>query len=352
MRLVALLLLLYPLTALAQLDAPPEPPLPAPPPSPSPSPSPPPAGGNGAPAQKSTTAHGAPAQNPLSPPAPVPPPARHGGYAALVRGHKPSPEWTQDRLFTSTRFWLLDPGEFEVEAWLRVRVPGEVDGVRGPTEVLWQSEVEIGLVPHVQLDIYENVTFNQDENGQRGIQQEGNQIEARIAIPSYYGQIPTNPVLYFEWHPRHGDPDRFELRLLLGGAATRWLYLAANPYVETNVEETSLKTATIDKNGVAQVVSTKKFIADMEFGTTLAAGFRILDNFQLSAEIKIGADMLDDPNNRLHFVWFAGPGFIWKPLPPRYRKYLKILGTLLFAVPPTPAEAQQFEPLLIIGSGF
>ena len=100
--------------------------------------------------------------------------------------------------------------------------------------------------PHVQLDLYENLTFNVDDGGHRGVQQEGNQIEARIAIPSYYGQISRNPVIYLEWHPRHNEPDRAEFRLLLGGAPTRWLYLAVNPYVETNVESTDFVHAALD----------------------------------------------------------------------------------------------------------
>jgi hypothetical protein len=292
--------MLLPAVAWAQLDQPPEPVLPPPP-----------------------------------PPVVQPPPTAPSKYQALVRAHKPSPEWTQDRSFTSTRFWLLDPGSYEVETWLRTRVPHEIAGVRGPAELLMQHEIEIGLVPHLQIDLYENLTFNVDPDGVRRVQQEGNQIEARIAIPSYYGQVFANPVIYLEWHPRHGDPDRAEVRLLLGGAPTRWLYLAVNPYIETNIEETA-----------------GKYIADMEFGTTIAAGFRVAEQLRLSAEIKIGADMLGDPNNQLHFVFFAGPGFIWKPLPQRWRKYLKVMATCLFAIPPTPAEAQQFEPLFILGSQF
>lgn len=250
-----------------------------------------------------------------------------------VRARPRSPEWTQDRTFTSTRFWLLDPGTYEVQMWFRTRIPHEVAGVRGPAQFLWQHEVEIGVFPHVQIDLYENLSFNVDENGRRGIQQEGVQIEARIAIPSYYGQIPLNPVIYVEFHPKHGEPDRAELRLLLGGAPTRWLYLAANPYIETNVEQTS-----------------GKFVADAEVGTTLAAGFRVASWLTLNAETKIGGDMLGDPNNKFHFVWWAGPGFIVKPLPGKLKRYLKIMGTCLFAIPPTDAGAQELEPLVIIGS--
>jgi hypothetical protein len=325
-RPLALSLLLVPVCAYAQLDAPAEPVL-----------EPPPAPSTNAP-----------------PPAlmPSPPPSRRSRYQSLVRDHKPSPEWTQDRSFTSTRFWLLDPGQWEVETWLRTRIYPEVGGVTAPAELLMQVEAEIGVLPHLQIDVYENVTFNQEDDGVRRMQQEGNQIEARIAIPSYYGQIPTNPVLYFEWHPRHNAPDRFEFRLLLGGSPTKWLYLAANPYVETNVESTDVATATLGPMNQPMLAHQSKFIADMEFGTTLAAGFRITDWFRLSAEMKIGADMLGSDDNQLHFVWWMGPGFIVKPLPEKYRKYLKIMGTLLVALPPTPSEAQLLEPMLIIGSQF
>jgi hypothetical protein len=256
-------------------------------------------------------------------------------YQSHVKAHPTSPEWTQDRMFTSTRFWLLDPGTYEVQMWLRTRIP-HVDGMtglRGPAEFLWQHEIEIGIFPHLQIDLYENLTFNVDDSGKRGIQQEGVQIEARIAIPSRYGQMPLNPVIYLEFHPRHDAPDRGEIRLLLGGAATRWLYLAANPYFEGNLEQTS-----------------GKYIADAEVGTTLAAGFRATAWLTASAEVKLGGDMLGDPTNTLHFVWFAGPGFIAKPLPGKLKRYLKIMATALFALPGTDARAQEFEPLVIIGS--
>jgi hypothetical protein len=73
---------------------------------------------------------------------------------------------------------------------------------------------------------------------------------------------------------------------------------------------------------------------------------------RLSAELKIGADMLGDENNHLHFVWFLGPGLILKPLPGKLRQYLKIMGTCLFAMPGTASGAQRFEPLFILGAQF
>jgi hypothetical protein len=316
MRALALAVVILPSLAWAQqTDAPPEPPedslsVEAPPP----------------PQQK-------PAQPQSQPQPGVVPraqsPARR--YLAKVRAHVPSPEWTQDRSFTSTRFWLLDPGTYEVETWLRTRVPHEIAGLRGTTEYLWQHEIEIGLFPHLQIDLYENLIHDDATP----LKQEGVQIEARIAIPDHYGQMPLNPVVYLEFHPRHADPDRAEVRLLLGGAPTHWLYLVANPYFETNIEPTPGKL---------------RFVMDAELGTTLAAGFRITDGLRLSAEAKIGGDMLGDVTNKLHFVWFLGPGVIWKPLPRAYRRYFKIMATCLFAMPGTDVNAQEFEPLVILGS--
>ncbi len=280
-----------------------------------------------------------------APPEPVAVPAKPP-YKSTVYAH-PSPEWTQDRSFTSTRFWRMDPGNFEVQAWLRTRIGHAVDGKRGLATVLWQHEVEIGVAPHLQIDLYENLTMNVDENGHRGIQQEGVQIEARVAIPSYYGQMFGNPVLYFEFHPRRAEPDRVEFRLLMGGAPTKWFYLAVNPYVETNVEAT--ETVTLDTTGAPILLKQSKFIADMEFGATAAFGFRVSEWLRLSGEIKIGADMLGDENNRPHFVGFTGPGFILRPL---RNRYFKIMGTCLFALPGTDVRAQEFEPLVIVGSQF
>ncbi len=326
MRTLAPLVAILLLPALAQAqqtEVPPEPPDQAEPPTPAPS---------RPPATANTPPPGT--QNTLATPAPTPPPSGPlspvQSYRARVRAHQPSPEWTQDRSFTSTRFWLLDPGSYEVETWLRTRIPHEIAGARGENEYLWMHEIEMGVYPHVQIDLYENLVH---DSATTPLRQEGVQIEARIAIPDHYGQMPLNPVVYLEFHPRHDDPDRAEIRLLLGGAPTRWLYLVANPYFETNIEPTA-----------------GRFVMDAEVGTTLAAGFRVTDGFRLSAGAKIGGDMLGGAADKLHFVWFFGPGLIWKPLPKPVRKYFKIMATCLFAMPGTDVNAQEFEPLVILGS--
>ena len=183
------------------------------------------------------------------------------------------------------------------------------------------------------------------------MQQEGEQIEARIAIPSYYGQMFANPVIYLEWHPRHDEPDRAEVRLLLGGAPTRWLYLVVNPYVETNIESTDVSDR--GHRSIAKLptmVKSSKFIADAEFGTTVAAGFRVADWLRLRAELKIGADMLGDREQQAALRLVPGARLHPEAAAPKYRKYLKVMFTCLFAMPGTDENAQPFEPLVILGS--
>src|SRR5262249_37581297 len=78
-----------------------------------------------------------PSQKPTEP---MPAAVSTDRYETVVHARVPSPQWTQDRSFTSTRFWLLDPGSYEVQTWFRTRIPHEVGGMRGPAEFLAQQE--------------------------------------------------------------------------------------------------------------------------------------------------------------------------------------------------------------------
>jgi hypothetical protein len=97
-----------------------------------------------------------------------------------------------------------------------------------------------------------------------------------------------------------------------------------------------------------------QFIADAEFGATVAAGFKITEGLRLSAQAKIGADMLG--TNTPHFVAWLGPGAIWKPLPGEYSKYLKLMATVLFGAAGTDnsdgTQGQTVEAQFIVGSQF
>lgn len=300
-----------------------------------------------------------------TPPAPADPSTDNNGYLSRVTGHKPSPVWTQDRNFSTTRFWLLDPGSVALEtwAWARVYPKGPNGSDPDPASIRFFQEVEWGIAPHLQIDLYgefhldaqTDVTTGK-ENASRYLSFESWRAELRIAIPNYYGQIPLNPVIYLEWISPTHDPSRAEARLLLGGQVTSWLFLAANPYFELNVGTTD---KSFGKDAMGADITKPVYLMDAEVGTTLAAGFRITDWFNLSLQAKIGGDMLGDENNRLHFVFWAGPGFIIKPLPAKYQQYLKIIGTALFLIPGSDVNGgegrgydlpQQYEPTLIIST--
>ena len=104
-------------------------------------------------------------------------------------------------------------------------------------------------------------------------------------------------------------------------------------------------------------VNNPTMLYDAEFGSTLAVGCKVTDWLRLSVQAKIGGDMLGDPTNKFHFVAWAGPGFIVRPLPGKLSQYLKIMGTVLVDVTgqkwTNPYIApQQYNPTLIIGSQF
>ena len=285
-------------------------------------------------------------QSPPPPGALIPPePPPQFPYQSRVSAHKPSPVWTQDRGFSTTRFWVLDPGTIQIETWAYARIyptRPERNGARNPASMRFFEEIEWGVAPHLQIDLYGDFHYDLQSDNQRHLSYEAWRAELRIAIPNHYGQLPLNPVVYFEWISSPSGPARAEARVLLGGSPTPWLFLAANPYFELNVQQ-----STVDVAGAAGTMTTQsqqRWLEDAEAGTTLAAGFRVTDWLRLSVETKIGVDMLGDALNKYHFVWWAGPGFIIKPLPERFRKYVKIVGTVLFKMPGTDTDGAGVTP--------
>lgn len=215
-----------------------------------------------------------------------------------------SPTYTQDRLFGSTRFWKLDPGRYEVEVWWDEKFKRDE-----PNESLLKLEIEIGLTPHIQLDIYQNFIISE---GQFDV--EGNQIELRYAFASQYNEIPWNPVLYLEWHPRKQAQDRAEVRLLMGGdlpAAGVW---AANVFAEGNVDYFNASYA----EGL-----------DGEFGATASVSFPVAgDWLRLGAEVQGGADQHGSP--RFYASGLVGPNVLLTYRPAG----LKLTATALFGIFP------------------
>lgn len=223
-------------------------------------------------------------------------------YETVVRSSKPSPPDTQDRVFSGTRFWLLDPGRYEVETWWTHKFKRD-----GDSEGLFQVELEIGLAPHLQLDLYQN--FAVDNKGKFDV--EGNQIELRYSFGRSYNEIPLNPVLYLEWHPRKGAQDRAEVRLLLGGDLGPRLLWAGNVFFETNVNYFKSPSA---EGG------------DMELGTDLAASFAVIPQLRLGLETRLGVDQHGDPT--FYPMALIGPNLLLKSTSLK----LKLTATAFFGL--------------------
>jgi hypothetical protein len=202
-----------------------------------------------------------------------PPEPRPGPIEVTVKGTPRSPPWTQGRAWNSTRFWLLDPGEMEVEVWYSTRI--NHNGERGDVQHLWQVEYMVGVLPHVQLDVYFN--YAHDKDG--GFHIEGAQIEGRFSLARRYGEIWGNPALYLEWHPQTRGPNRAEVRILLGGQLlSPRLFGAINPFLEQNID----------------TGADGKFSADREIGASAAAGYAVVPGrLMVGGEIKAAADQQD-----------------------------------------------------------
>ena len=161
-------------------------------------------------------------------------------YATRVISYVPSPAFTQDREFTNARMWVLDPGRYTVEQWWTGYF-GAPRAHPGPNQddQYFQTEVEMGIAPHVQVDIYANYEFNQNSEGGYRIAPGGHTgvaAEVRVALGNYWGQIWGNPTLYFELTSQYYNSPRAEFRLLLGGTVfTPKLLAAFNFAFERNI---------------------------------------------------------------------------------------------------------------------
>jgi hypothetical protein len=231
---------------------------------------------------------------------------------------EPSPTWTQDRTFPATRFWKLDAGTYEVEAWWRLRKKRDQDPIH-----LIQLELEIGLTDRIQLDLYENLLV--DETGE--LFHEGNQIEARIAVDPVYGRTPLNPVIYLEWHPRHLAADRAEVRLLGGGELLGSdLVGAFNLLYEQNVTHEI----------------TGDYVPNPEAGVTGALSYAIArQRLRVGAEARfqIEKEELDDAEWEKAFL--IGPNVSTRIAGDR----LKLYATVLFGVNEDAREVDSFVVL-------
>jgi hypothetical protein len=259
------------------------------------------------------------------------------GGTTVVAARRESPAFTQDREFVTTRMWVLDPGRVTVEQWWN----GFWGSSRAapsshPDDQLLQSEVEFGIAPHCQVDIYANLELNVDDSGAPQVAKGGHTgvaAELRVALGNYWGQIPLNPTLYFELTSQYYNSPRAEFRLLLGDTLfTPKLLFAMNLAFERNIFRDA-------SSGI-----------DYEIKADVGINYEVVPAiFRVGVEGVIGLDSHGtiDQHGRslLHPVGLVGPGVVLTSP----GKRIKMLAALLHGLADWD---QPWQSTVIISSSF
>jgi hypothetical protein len=259
-----------------------------------------------------------------APPAPVPP--------------RPSPGFTQDRQFTNARLWLLDTGQITVEQWWSGSwgTPTLLAGPSNPQEQLFQTGIQAGLMPHLELDIYANFDLNLDGSGNYQFSPTGLSgvaAEVRVAIGRYWGQIWGNPVIDAELWGRITEPTRLEGRLLGGGEifTPRLLGTANLMFARNSFHD--------DLTGI-----------DYEVKALLGLNYELIpDVLRLGAEGSVGWDSHNTVNAANYTVLFftaqVGPAILLTEPHKRFKLLFAVLyGLSYWDVP--------WESQLVLGTTF
>jgi len=128
------------------------------------------------------------------------------------------PQWTSERRFTTTRVYILPPGELELEIWF---IPDGTFASDSQTNLHWDLEFEYGLGKRFQLDFY----LRTEKLGYTApIQFAEASFEVRYAFADW-GVAWGNPTLYLEYVWGNAAPSALEAKLLLGdGIGHNWIW--------------------------------------------------------------------------------------------------------------------------------
>jgi hypothetical protein len=225
------------------------------------------------------------------------------------------PRWTAHRRFPTTRVYVRPQGFFELEYWLRPKVPRN----GGPTDTETQFEAEMGLGYRTQLDVYLNFEKTGHDDH---FELAGQSVEVRHALADW-DVIPMNPTLYVEYAAEAGGPDVLELKLLLGGElTTRWHY------------------------GI-NLVFERELSGELsnEYQVTSGLSYTILDTeFSAGAEVKASfTDTKEDRGDLTENVR-AGPSIQWRPHPAMHIDIAMLIGI--------GGHSNALEPFIVVGWEF
>ncbi len=181
------------------------------------------------------------------------------------------------RLFNNAEVYRLEPSD--VRAEVRVAIP---DG-----QPILEVRAEVGVTRHFQLGLAEDISAASGQS----MQPSATPISLRYTLGSREDDLLLNPAIEAVVTPRPNAPARAGLRLLLGEEVMPRLVVAANGYIEQNV----------DRGTSAGV--------DGTFGMTGGASYSLLaGHLHLGAEGQLGAAQHSGP--RYEAVIAAGPNAV------------------------------------------
>ena len=204
------------------------------------------------------------------------------------------PRWTVDRRFPGTRVYVVPDGTVEFEYWTRADVPRH-----GAAELQHMFELEFGLPYRFQLDLYGIVRNHGDSQNFFD-----NAIELRWALADW-GKLWGNPTLYAEYANIDEDPDKVELKLLLGDElAPRW-HWGQNILWE------------------AQTGGEREY----EYGWTGGLSYTVIDSkLDVGGELQVSFyDVHGDRGSYTHEV-FLGPSVQFRPMARAHLNFAPLIG--------------------------
>jgi hypothetical protein len=216
-------------------------------------------------------------------------------------GEYEQPRWTADRRFGETRVYVIPQGKFEFEYWLRPHYQKNGE----PATMEHMYEVELGLPGRFQIDLYTVATKTGNE-GSFGINEQ--KFEVRWAFAKW-GRIWGNPTAYAEWVTPSEEPDRLELKLLLGDQITSGLHWGSNLVWDHGMGGTH-DTSNEWTFGLSKTIQDMKFSAGIE--TQLAW---------------VNEDAAGGGRTPFSNEFLIGPSFQMRPLPRMHIDFAPLFGT-------------------------
>lgn len=191
----------------------------------------------------------------------------------------PASELDAQRLFNTTEVFKLAPGDMRAEVRVLAGVPNAQDTL--------QLRGEVGIFDHFQASVSEDGVDPQGQSPQIA----ATHLALRYSLGSQADGVMGNPAVEAEVTARNGAPPRAALRVLAAKELMPHLVVAANGYVEQNLDR--LTPAGVDGT----------------FGATAGVSYGLIPRFlHIGAEGQLGAAQYGGPRYTLAMA--GGPNAV------------------------------------------